>query len=213
MVKQSAQKDWLILPVHNHPTLNRWTRKKLLRRKLMTVGDVVKICLTKDGYFIPIRSRGFGTAINYDIAKLLYRTGFLTKDKLAKVSTPDWVLRKPTDKEIGAAGKKLISKFTWSEAAHIVIKHTCNIGNRGLPCTPRLRTWKGITVGDVVKRFIRMNNEGKPYFWRTGHLGSHWYSRDEALIDALQECLPEIERFLYDNHFLETTTKPEKEEP
>ncbi len=213
MTKRSAEKDWLILPVHNHPTLNRWTRKKLFRRKLMLLGDVVKICLTKDGYFIPIRSRGFGIAINYDIAKLLHRTGFLTKDKLAKVRTPDWVLRKPTDKEIGAIGKKPIAAFRWSEAARIIIKHTCNIGNRSLPFNPRLSTWEGITVGDVVKRFIRMTDGGTPYFWRTGHFGSHWYSHHDALIDALQECLPEIERFLYDNHFLETISKPKKEEP
>lgn len=213
MAKKSAQKDWLILPVHNHPTLNCFTRKKLLRKKLVTLGDVVKICISKDGYFLPVHYRGFGVASNYDIAKLLHRTGFLTKENFEKVRTPSWVLRKPTDKEIGRVGKKSISKFRWSPGAQLVIRHTCNIGNRGLPFTPRLSTWKGITVGDVVKRFVRLTDDGKPYFWSTGHLGSHWYSRDDALIDALLECLPEIERFLYDNHFLESISKPEKEEP
>jgi hypothetical protein len=126
------------------------------------------------------------------------------------VRKPDYVHRVPTEKEIGEEGKQLISSYKWSEAAQMVIEHTCNIGRRGTN-SYRKKKWKEITVGDVVKRFVRMKRDGKPYFWTTGHYGSVWYHW-ERLIDALHECTPEIERFLFDHNFLETIREPEKEE-
>ncbi len=211
MKHQSAQKDWLIMPVHNLPTLSRRTRLKLQYHKILLLGDLIRLCVDKRGEFTPIDLKGFGLATNYDIAKLLLRRKFISEVSFGKVRTPARIFRKPTDKEIGEGGDLLISEFYWSESARVVIKHTCNIRRRG-QWKYRAKEWSEITIRDLAKRFIRMTKEDKTLFWTTGHYGSHWYSRDDLLIDAFRECLSEIERFLFEHHFLESVNKPAQEE-
>lgn len=206
--RPSSKKDWLILPVHNHPTLKRSTRKKLLKWKILLLGDLVKNCINKKKEFVPVTLTGFGVVSNYDIAGLLHRTGFLSGQAFTKVQLPEYRYRKLTDKEIGDMRKVLISKFPWSPTAKLILIHTSRIGCRRYTRNEDMQ-WKHLTVGDVVKRFVRITSSGKTTFWHTGHFGSwHYYW---MLLNTFQEAVPEIQKFLYDNYFLEKPTTPEQE--
>lgn len=207
---------WLDLPVQNLPTLKSHTRDHLKDLRLLTISDLVKRCINKKKGYDPIDRRGFGVASNYDVAALLHRRGFLSKAAFAKVKLPEWKHRNLIDEEIGEMKDVLVSKFKWSEDAKFLILHTTNIGRRKSrgqffyatrDQTDMVMGWESITVGDLVKRFVRVTSYGKTIFWTTGHYGSHWYRRDR-LSQALHECLPEIEKFLVDNYFLEKSTEP-----
>ncbi len=205
--RSDHKKDWLDLPVHNLPTLRQYTRDKLKDQKILTLEALVKRCITKKKEFDPIDIRGFGVASNYDIAKLLYRRGFLSEAALSKVRLPSYRYRKLTDKEIGDEGKTLVSKFPWSETAKLIITHAAMIGQRRYSKADM--TWHHLTVRELVKRFVRVNSYGKTTFWHRGHFGSHHYYW--MLLHAFQEAVPEIQKFLYDNYFLEKPTTPEQE--
>lgn len=200
---------WLDLPIHNLPTLKSYTRDHLKDLRLLTVGDLVKRCINKKKEYNPIDRKGFGVASNYDVAKLLHRQGFLSEAAFAKVKLPDWNYRKLTDEEIGEMKDVLVSKFPWSETAQLVIIYVASIGHRRY--TNAELAWAHMTVGKLVKRFVRVTSYGQTILWERGHI--HWYH--QAALRAFRECLPEIEKFLYDNYFLERReeTKPAEDEP
>jgi hypothetical protein len=185
------------------PTLKTISRKALGDIGIITLGQAVKRFVGKEG-FIACNKKGFGGAKNYYIAKRLHKEGYLTDKQFEEVPLPSGRHRTPSKEEIGEIGNRLICEFDYefSKKAKYVMVHSANWGTRGRYSRGDW-SWENLTLYRVIQRFVKIQNSENQdtFFWRTGHMCSHWYQWEWDR-EKVSECLPEIERFLVEQHFI-----------
>ena len=79
---------------------SRWVSKLLKDYNVVYIGDAVKKCIKKHGSFYPLGGNNYKRSSNYEVAKILKKTGFLSETDFLKVARPKWNYRKLNEKEL-----------------------------------------------------------------------------------------------------------------
>ena len=81
-------------------TQSRWVAKLLKDNNVVYIGDAVKKCIENDGSFYSIGGSNYKQSSNYEVAKILRKTEFLSEAEFLKVARPKWNYRKLNEKEL-----------------------------------------------------------------------------------------------------------------
>jgi hypothetical protein len=155
--------------------IRKRARRALSFNGIRTVKDLCDACI-EDHQFKSLKGKKIGPRVNYEAALVLRHLGYLSEKAFLAVPLPSWKTRLLTDREIGIDGRRKLHKMEWSDNAKEVI-----INAVSLKCKDPLggkRHWHSITLGDLVKTFVRIDPSGTPVFYEKGHTGSHWYSAE-----------------------------------
>ena len=164
------------------------------------VRQVYEKCI-QDGEFDPMKHyKKVGVSANYQVAKLLNKLGLLSNEAFLKVQRPSWKFRQLQNDEIGPDGLKLVHEMQWSENAKLTIIHAVSLKFKDVGPT-NTREWNSITLGELVKTFVRMSAHDILYFYTKGHIGSLWYAHN-WYTDKFEEGFVEIEKKIVEFGFL-----------
>jgi hypothetical protein len=180
-------------------------KKRALRafffHEMRTIGALAKKCI-EDGVFVPMKGKKIGRRANYEAGILLQHVGLLSEEAFLKVPMPHWKARLLTDREIGEDGNRLIAEMEWSKQAKEMVTHA--VSQKFPTVCGGKRSWNDITLGEVVKTFVRINSSEIPVLYTKGHIGSHWYTAEwfnKKFDDAFVEVKEKLEDlgFLFPN--------------
>lgn len=187
----------LPLSCYYNTVLKKRSRKALRLHNIQTIRDIYSNCMV-NGEFKVLKGKKIGPRVNYEAAQLLLKVGVLSEKAFLKVPLPSWKTRLLTDKEVGIDGRKKLHKMNWSDNAKDLIIHAVTLKFREYEGFTR--AWSSITLGELVKTFVRINSEGTPVFYTKGHINSRWYTTEwfvEHFDYGFKEVRAKLEQFDY----------------
>lgn len=155
--------------------IRKRARRALAFNGIRTVRDLCSTCI-EERQFKSLKGKKIGPRVNYEAAQVLHHLGYLSEKAFLAVPLPSWKTRLLTDREIGMDGRRKLHKLEWSDIAKEVIIRAVSLKFKDI--YGGKRNWQSITLGELVKTFVRIDPNGTPVFYEKGHTGSHWYSAE-----------------------------------